>query len=156
MRVTRGSVVAVVVFGLADEPGVTVDDVVMVAETVDAADEVPGADSLAVADAELAADAVPPADALPVAAALLFADALVTVVAAAVVGIAGEVLTELPDRGVVVAGVLGWGVGIDGKLEPGPLGVQAETAITTSSAPVNVVRRTVMKPPRYSADKRAY
>jgi hypothetical protein len=66
---------------------------------------------------------------------------------------AGEVLTVLLACGVDVAGVLGCGVGMEGKLETGPLGVQAETATATSSAPANPVRRTFMKPPRLPGGK---
>jgi hypothetical protein len=100
------------------------------------------ADGVLVTDArvvgEAVADAVAVADARPV-------------VAEAGADTAGEVLTVLLARGVD-EGVLACGVGMDGKLEPGPLGVQAETATATSSAPANALRRTFMKPPPRPAD----
>ena len=105
---------------------------VLVAVTVGVADAV----GLAVAEAVLVAGGWPVAEAL----------ALDVAVAGAVT--AGEVFTELVACGVDAAGVLGCGVKMDGALDPGPLGEQAETPRTRSSAPANVVRRTLMKPPR--------
>jgi hypothetical protein len=127
---TAGFAVAV---AFAVEVGLVVDDAVLVADAVRVAEAVAVADALAVADAELVAD-----------------DLLVEV-AEAGAETAGEVRTELLGPADDEAGVLACGVGMDGKLEPGPLGVQAETATATSSAPANVVRRTFMKPPRSHA-----
>jgi hypothetical protein len=124
-----------VVFGVADDDAVRVADGVVVALAV------------AVADTVLAADALAVADAL-VAEAFAVEDALLVELAEAGAETAGEVFTVLLARGDEEAGVLACGVGMDGKLEPGPLGVQAATATATSRAPANVVRRNFTKPPR--------
>ena len=121
----------VVAFGVADDDAVRVADGVVVAVAV--ADVVLAVDALAVADALVA-------DAFAVEVALLVEDAGTET--------AGEVFTVLRARGDDEAGVLACGVGMDGKLEPEPLGVQAATATATSSTPANVVRRNFTKPPR--------
>jgi hypothetical protein len=127
----------VVAFGVADDDPVRVADGVVVAVAV--ADVVLAADALAVADA-LVADAFAVEVAVLVEVALLVEDAGTET--------AGEVFTVLRARGDDEAGVLACGVGMDGKLEPEPLGVQAATATATSSTPANVVRRNFTKPPR--------
>lgn len=96
-------------------------------------------------EAAAVADAVPVGEASPVAEAVCVADDLPVDADGAVT--CGDVFTELLARGVdEEVGVLGCDVGMDGELEPGPLGVQAVTATATSSAPANVVRRSFMKP----------
>ena len=120
-------------FAVADDDAVRVADGVVVA--------------LAVPDAVLVADALAVADVLA-AEAFTVDDALLVEVPEAGTETAGEVFTVLPARGDDEAGVLACGVGMDGKLEPDPLGVQAATATATSIAPANVVRRNFTKPPR--------
>jgi hypothetical protein len=147
---TRGVAVTVpvgltVAVGEADAEAVPVADALPVAEAVPVADAVPVAEAVWLVDAATLAEAVPVADDR--------ADAEAFAVDVAGPETCGVVFTELLACGVdEVAGVLGCDVGMDGKLEPGPLGLQAATATATSSAPANVVRRTFMKPPRQRTD----